>query len=230
MKKTILILVVVIVLVALGFYVIPNIIGGTTEHPVPIDTLTDDNTLSVEVSIDDDKLLPIKSEVTLKETFKSLPDEYCDEPMREPVLIDDEENFYIKTGTDLTKEKATPSYDYCEFTVFKNLTEGDDIYGIAKATVTPMIIFGGLDFLKYKNNEWVKVTDEIISVVDMEKLRARGEASIAAKKPDLINEDLAENYYIELPRYGTTLKFIHHNTKETIYELKWNGSKFAEVE
>lgn len=39
MKKTILIIVGVIVLAVLGFYVIPNIVGGTTADPVPVDSL-----------------------------------------------------------------------------------------------------------------------------------------------------------------------------------------------
>lgn len=218
---------VVVVLAVLGFYVVPNVIGGSSADPVPVDSLNIGNPIkdSDPVVKTSDLKAPSKDDPRLSDLFASLPEEYCDKAVKENVLIYDQENFYVKVGDDLTK--GGPSYDYCEFTVFKNLTGGDDIYAISKATVTPMLTFSGLDFLNKNGDEWVKVTDDVMALVDMEKLKANGAASIAAKRPDLATEGLEENYSIELPRYGATLKFKQYNTGDTIYELKWNGTKFT---
>lgn len=225
--KTGLIVAVVVVLAVLGFYVIPSMIGGSSEDPVPVDSLDigDTTKISDEDSVNKSDLN--FGDLSLGDIFKSFPDEYCDKVVKENVLIYDEENFYIKAGDDLTKGDSRPSYDYCEFAVFKDTKGGDDIYAISKTTETSMMVFGGLEFLKKEGDEFVKVTDEIMALVDFDKLKANGAASIAAERPDLATEGLEENYYIELPRYGTTLKFKQYNTGDTIYELKWNGSKFT---
>ncbi|MFA7277442.1 MAG: hypothetical protein WC101_00440 [Candidatus Gracilibacteria bacterium] len=166
----------------------------------------------------------------LRSFFDKLPDEYCDRSMREPVLIYDEKNFYMKTGTDLTKGGAHPSYDYCEFVIFKNTSGGDDVYGIVKATIAPMLPFGEANFLKYQNGKWIKITDQVMSIIDSDELNAKGSVSIASKAPELAREGLDGNYILALPRIGTVIEFIHYNTKETIYKLKWSNSNFVKVE
>ncbi|MFH1284115.1 MAG: hypothetical protein ABIH78_00810 [Candidatus Peregrinibacteria bacterium] len=164
---------------------------------------------------------------SLSEIFASVPDEYCYAEVREPVLIYDEENYYIKAGDDLSQPGSHPSFDNCEFTIFKNLSGGNDVYGITKATSTPMLIFSETNFLEYQDGEWTEVTDQVLSLVDQEKLLANSKAVIEKLAPELIDEQLEENCYIELPRYGTTLKFIQYNTGGQIYGLTWNGSDFA---
>lgn len=166
------------------------------------------------------------SEKNLQEVFDTIPLEYCDEYARIAVLIYDEKNYYIKTGDG---SPNGPSYSYCIFTIFKNTSGGNDIYGVQETTETPMYIFGGLKFLENRNNGWVEVTDELLAEVNFEDLKNRGAKSILENAPELESEGLEENYFIELPRYGTVLKFIHHNTKEVIYELKWNGEKFLTI-
>ncbi len=165
------------------------------------------------------------SELSLQEIFDSLPLDYCDDFMREPVLIYDEANYYMMTGTDLEDGNSHPSYDYCEFTIFKNTSSGEDIYGIVHATVTPMLLFGGMEFLKNVDDEWIDVSEEVFEVVDMDILEENCRNSVAGS--DLVEEGLEMNYYMVLPQYGTTIEFVHHNTGDTVYEIKWNGVEFV---
>lgn len=162
-----------------------------------------------------------KQELSLQDQFDTLPVEYCAASMREPVLIYEEVNYYMKTGTDLTKGGAMPSYNYCVFTVFQNSSGGNDVYGIEQVTFTPMVVFGGTEFLEYENGSWNKVTDKVLANVDKEKLKS--------KDPEFIQEGLESNYYIELLDDGATVQFIQYNTQEVIFELKWDGSNFNSI-
>ncbi|EKD63485.1 MAG: hypothetical protein ACD_51C00270G0003 [uncultured bacterium] len=171
-----------------------------------------------------------ESVLTLADIFDRLPNEYCDDFMRDPVLVYDEENYYMKVGTDTSVEgQSYPSYDYCEFTIFKNTSGGNDVYGVSKATVTPMLVFGDLEFLEYSDGEWTPITEKVFANVDMDILLANAKASIETNAPELISEGVEGNYSVELPRYDTVINFIQYNTNEIIYALKWDGSWFVPV-
>ncbi len=157
---------------------------------------------------------------SLADAFNRLPEESCPPSMREPILIYDEFNSYKKTGTDLSLPGAKPSYDYCEFKIFRDVSD-KDIYAIVSATVTPMAIFSSFDFFEMQNGEFISVKEEIMSHVDSDQLAKNSAASIEKNRPELIGEKLEENYYMELSRNTSDINFIHYNTGEIIYTFKW---------
>ena len=157
---------------------------------------------------------------SLADAFKRLPEASCPTSMREPTLVYDEDNSYMKTGTDLSLAGAKPSYNYCEFKIFTN-ESGQNVYAIVSATVTPMAIFSSFDFFEMQNGEFISVKEEIMSHVDSDQLAKNSAASIEKNRPELIGEKLEENYYMELSRDTSDINFIHYNTGETIYTLKW---------
>jgi len=183
-------------------------------------------------------------EVTLQKNGSSstdmlarLRDNHCDEAAREKTLIYDEANYYMKTGNDLNNGGSFPSWDYCEFTIFTNadnyFSESDTLYAVMEVTETPMLSFTKLSFYRFEQvgQQFVDITDDIdiVSKVDMDTIITQGEDSIARLSPELVGEDLGGNFYIKLPREGTTIEFIQYNTDEVIYELHWNGTEFEAV-
>src|SRR3989339_174718 len=198
------------------------------------DTEEKDQLIYQENAVTEDSVEAIQSiidrrnEWSIGLAFISLPEEYYDK-LYDYTEIYDEQNDYLK-ALKSSEDTAIPSSDYAEFVIFRSSTNASDVHCIVETTETSMAVFQTVYFLQYKNGEIKNVSSDVFSIVDMNTLMQNSNTSIKYKRPDLVDQGLETNYYIQLPREGDTIKFVQYNTGETIYEIEWDGENFTVVD
>jgi len=143
------------------------------------------------------------------------------------VAIEDARNGYLKLAAPKNKNDWEKD-DWMEIALFKKLN-GEYLIGVTNNSCTETCS-GSLEFLEYRGDRFVDVTDKIYPLTKEIELKQY----LRKKRPE--QPEIGESIFSsvsELPREGKTIKvnFTGEKGKEfTLFEMTWNGERFVSNE
>jgi len=143
------------------------------------------------------------------------------------VAVEDTRNGYIKLAAPKNNDDWEKD-DWMEIALFKK-SNGEYVVGVTNNSCTDTCA-GGIEFLEYRGDRFVDVSDKIYPVTQKIKYAQY----LRKKRPE--QPALGESIFgtvSELPRAGKTVKvkFTGEKGKEfTLFEMTWNGEGFVSNE